>query len=171
MMRRLVWYTESISACSQLSTKPALFPSSPKGSKHTYTTNSLPIENRCAKCYIHSHRLYLFIFQQKVAYWICIPGNSWNPFIRFSVSFSDTSTSWEPTPAKSSPRCSTIKCLQIQQPGKKKAFRPRLCDGPSSPSPACHLLAHNKPSPLTMTPPKLLPSSTRPTSSAFYLFS
>lgn len=45
--------------------KAFLVPIFPKGSEHTYATNSLPMEKRSAKCFIHSHMLYLFIFQQK----------------------------------------------------------------------------------------------------------
>lgn len=69
---------------------------------------SLPMEKRSRSasfiptCYIYS------FFQQKVAYWICIPGNSWNPFIRLSASFSSTSTSQEPTPANPSPGPSAV---------------------------------------------------------------
>lgn len=166
-MQRLVWHTESIPVRSQLLTKRSLFPLFPKGSKLTYATSSLPVEKRSAKCYIHSHRLYLFIFQQRVAYWMCIPGNRWNPFIRFSASFSDTSTPQEPAPANPSPRCSKVKCLQIQLLDQG---RPRRHDGQSSTSPACHLLTHNKPSAPTMTPAKSLPSSAGPMPSTFYWF-
>lgn len=65
VMQRLVWYTESIPARSGCLTKRSLFLLFPKGSKHTYAANSLPVEKRSANGFIHSHKLYLFILQPK----------------------------------------------------------------------------------------------------------
>lgn len=98
----LAWYTESIPVCSQFLTKHSLFPYFPKAPS-THTLHLSANGETLTKCFIHSHTLYLFIFQQKVAYWICIPGNSWNPFIRLAASCSYTFLSQEPTPANPSP--------------------------------------------------------------------
>lgn len=119
-----VWYTENIPVCPQCLTKRSLFPYFPKALS-THTLQTLPMEKCSTKCFIHSHMLYLFIFQQKVAYWMCVPGNSWNPFIRLSPSFSYTSPSQEPTPAGPSP-LSAVKYLGVQQTVKQSAVGPSL---------------------------------------------
>lgn len=155
----LVGYTESIPVCSWFLTKHPLFPYFPKApSAHTLLLSANG--ETLTKCFIHSHMLYLFIFQQKVAYWICIPGNFWNPFIRLAASFSHTFLSQEPTPANLSPGslCKSNALGHSSQARKKPLGQVHMIVS-NQPAPHITLQLLLEPNPLTMTPPKLLPPS------------